>query len=224
MNSVYTASIRVFAVVGVAASVYFAVTVPLSAPEATIWVHLIRPSLQESIRAADAWKSLFYAVLAERAIGLFRLSELSLRLPAILSGLACAVILWRSPRLVLAAAYAGAVAVGWFSTAQGHGLAMAFCFAAFAWPAIAGWLLGGAIAASPAFSVLLLVYCRRIKEIERVVIPAVATAFMLLLIPASHAGAIPEADTRPEFYRERDRRNAASGGGFQPPAAPKKPL
>jgi hypothetical protein len=161
-------------------SVYVAVSRPVGIAEAVLWDHLIRPPLAESFRSPDAWLGLGYAVVAKRAIGLFRLSELSLRLPAILSGLICAYFVWRKPRLLFLAIYAGAAFAGWFSSAQGQGMALAL------------WslgLYGLGIAASPAFVVVLCLFYR-INEIERIVIPAVALAFALLILPASH-GALP---------------------------------
>jgi hypothetical protein len=161
-------------------SVYTAVTRPAGIGEAVLWDHLIRPPLAEAFRSSDAWLGLAYAIVAKRAIGLFRLSEFSLRLPAVLSSLICAWFLWRKPRPVFAALYVGAAFAGWFSSAQGQGMALAFCSLG---------LFGLAIAASPAF-IVVLVFFHRINEIERIVIPTVALAFALLILPASH-GALP---------------------------------
>jgi hypothetical protein len=114
-----------------------------------------------------------------------------------------------------------AVALGWFAIAQGYGLATAFVFLAIDRPRHAGWLFGFAIAASPIFAALAILWWR-IKDIERVVIPAATTAFILLIIPASQSGRPDPADARPEFHRELQRRNAARGGGFQPPTGTPK--
>ena len=93
--------------------------------------------------------------------------------------------------------------------------------AALTWPRYAGRLFGLSIFASPPFAVLGLIWWR-IKDIERVIIPAAATALILLILPVSHAGPPPATDRRPDFQREMNRRNAARGGGFQPPVfAPK---
>jgi hypothetical protein len=117
---------------------------------------------------------------------------------------------------LLALGYAVAAALGWFSVAHGHGVAFLFCLLAVRFERHAGWLFGLAIAASPVFGAAALL-CRRIAQIERVVIPGFAVALALLVIPGSHAGPTPPSDPRPDFYREKDRRNAARGGGFQPP-------
>jgi hypothetical protein len=216
MEKVYTASIRALAAVGLLLSLYFAATRALGFQEAALWSNLVRPPLKEAFLAPDAWNGLLYSLLAERAIGILRLSEFSLRLPAILSGAVCAWIVWRSKRPLLAVAYAVAVALGWFAAAQSYGLAAAFFFLAIDRPRQAGWLFGLAIAANPIFAALA-VYWWRIKDIERVVIPAAATAFILSIVPASQAGRPNPADARPDFHRELQRRNAARGGGFQPP-------
>jgi hypothetical protein len=118
---------------------------------------------------------------------------------------------------LIAVAYGVAVGLGWFATAQSFGLAAAFFFLAIDRPRHAGWLFGCAIAACPIFAALA-IFWWRINDIERVVIPAAATAFVLLIIPASQAGRADPADARPDFHRELQRRNAARGGGFQPPA------
>jgi hypothetical protein len=208
-------------VLGLGVALYLAVTRPISPSEAALWQHLVRPPLREAAKAADAWSGLFYALLAERAVGLFRLSEFSLRLPALLSGAVCAWLVWRTPSFLLAIAYAGGVAMGWFSTAVGHGLALGLWCLAVMTPRFAGWLFGLAVTASPPIAALGIIWWK-IRDIERVLIPAAATALILLLIPASHSGPRPSGDSRPDFYRELNRRNTASSGAFQPlPAASK---
>lgn len=217
MERLSTFAIRALAVVGSLLAVWLAATRPLGAEEAALWDHLVRPPFGEAFRAPDAWNGLLYSILAERSIGLLRLSEFSLRLPAVLAAAACGFFLWRTRRLVIAVVYIAGLAAGWFSTAQGGGVAIAFWAASLCWPARAGWLFGLALAASPFVAPLGLMYWR-INEVERVIIPAVVTAFILLILPASHAGSADPADARPKFEREMNRRNAARGGGFQPPA------
>jgi hypothetical protein len=176
MKRVSTVSIRAVAVALFVYSAYATITLPVGIGEAVLWDHLIRPPIAEAFRSSDAWLGLGYAIVAKRAIGLFRLSEFSLRLPAVLSGLVCAWFLWRKPRPLFAAIYVGASLAGWFSRAEGQGMALAFCSLG---------LFGLAIAASPAY-IVVLVFFHRINEIERIVIPAVALAFAFLVLPASH--------------------------------------
>lgn len=216
MERVYTVAIRSIAVAGVVFATSLAATRPLTVAEAALWDHLIRPPIQEALHAPDAWTGLLYSILAERSIGLLRLSEFSLRLPSVLAATVIAVMLWRNKSRFIGAVYILALAAGWFSTAQGGGIGLAFWAASLYWRSHAGWLLGLAIASSPLVAPLAFVYWR-ITEIERVVIPAVVTAFILLLFPASHAGSPDPSDARPKFEREANRRNAARGGAFEPP-------
>jgi hypothetical protein len=221
MEKAYTAAIRAIAAVGLAIAIYLAASAPIGIAEAALWDHLIRPPLREAYRAPNAWNGFLYSILAERAIGLFRLSTLSLRLPSILACGFCAWVLWRGLRPLIAVVYVVALAAGWFSSAQGIGVAVAFWSLGVHRPRHAGWLFGLALAASPFVAPLGLMYWR-IRDIERVVIPAVVTAFIFLIVPSSAARRVEGPDSRPDFYREMNRRNAARGGGFQPPAvAPK---
>jgi hypothetical protein len=221
MGKASTVSTRLAAALGLLLSAYFAATRALSVDEAALWTHLVRPPLREAFRAPDAWSGLLYSLLAERVIGILRLSELSLRIPALLSGMVCAWIVWKSEKPLLTAGYLAAAIIGWFSAAQSYGLAFAFFFLALDRPRHAGWLYGLSLAAHPGFAGLA-VFWWRIKDIERVVIPAAVTAFIILIIPASQAAPSSPADARPDFYRELQRRNAARGGGFQPPAPTRK--
>jgi hypothetical protein len=216
MERRYTVAIRALAILGVLVAAYLAATLPLGIEEAALWDNLIRPPLRDAFRAPTAWSGLFYATLAERSIGLFRLSILSLRLPAILAGAVVAFVVWRAQRPIVVVAYVVGLAAGWFSTAQGVGVALTLWALSVCLPAHAGWLFGLAIAASPMVAPLGLIYWR-IKDIERVLIPAAVVAFILLIIPASHAGPADGQDSRADFHREANRRNAARGGAFQPP-------
>jgi hypothetical protein len=209
-----TVWIRVLVLSGLAYSLYLAFSKPLNIDEAQIWADLIRPPFREAVTAPDAWQGILYAVVAKRIIGVLRLSEFALRLPAILAGIGCAWTVWKQNGLFLAMIYALAAAFGWFSTAQGNGIAIACCLL----PGSTGWRIGVAIAFSPAFALLLLIYWK-VRDIERITLPAIVTAFILLIIPASHAGPTTSSDHRRDFHLEANRRNAARGGGFQPPAS-----
>jgi hypothetical protein len=215
MERLSTVAIRTLAVLGLAVAIYLAATRPLSIDEADLWYRLIRPPLGDSWNAPNAWSGLMYAILAERFIGILHLSEFSLRLPALLSGAVCAWLAWRTRDFLFLIVYAVGVAAGWFSMAAGHGVALMLWSLALDKPRHAGWLFGLAVTASPPFAALGITWWR-IYDIERVLIPAAAVAFVLLILPASHAGRSVPADMRPEFQRESMRRNAARGGGFQP--------
>jgi len=213
--------IRTSAVLAFALAVYLAVTRPIGAGEADLWYQLVRPPLREAWHAPNAWSGLLYSIVAERFIGIFRLSELSLRSPALLSAAVAAGLIWKTRSLMYLVVYGVGVVAGWYSTAASYGLALALWCFALECPRQAGWLFGLAIAACPPFAVLGVTWWR-INDVERVLIPAVVLAFILLILPASHAGPSPVPDPRPEFQRELNRRNAARGGAFQPPAGSMK--
>jgi hypothetical protein len=163
---------------------------PVTVAEAVLWNDLVRPQLRGAFFAPDAWSGWMYAVIAKRAIGLIRLSEFSLRIPALLAGVVFLLTLPRRLWAVLAAAVA--VGFGWFSTAGGPGLALGFCAAAWRWRSAAPWLLGLAVAAYPPIAIPLLAVAlwRGIDAIEHFAVPALVTAFILLIVPLSHAGPV----------------------------------
>src|SRR5262245_8409572 len=122
MEKLSTGAIRAAAGVGFLAAIYLAATRPIGVGEARLWYDLIRPPLQDTWHAPDAWLGLLYSLVAERVIGVLRLSELSLRLPALLAAAVGAGLVWRTKKLLFLAAYAVGVGAGWFSTAAGHGI------------------------------------------------------------------------------------------------------
>src|SRR5581483_6564463 len=85
MGRLYTASSRIASVALFAVAVWLCLR-PITAGEAILWNDLVRPPLRTAFFAPDAWSGWIYAVLAKRAVGLLRLSEFSLRLPALLAG------------------------------------------------------------------------------------------------------------------------------------------
>ncbi len=193
MERLSTKLVSALYVAAFAIAVYFALTRPATVREAILWNDLVRPPLRAVFFAPDAWSGWIYGVLAKRTVGLFRLSELSLRLPSIL---ACAFYMALLPRraIFLLAAMVP-VALGWFSIAAGYGLALAFCAAAGHWRSSAPVLLGLAIASSPVFAIPLAIVAAAaafrdgMRPIEKVAIPAAVTAFIVLILPLSHAAA-----------------------------------
>jgi hypothetical protein len=157
---------------------------PLTGAEAVLWNDLVRPPLRTAFFAPDAWSGFLYALLAKRTAGLLRLSEFSLRLPALLAVVAWLALTPKKPWFALLP-----LLLGWFTTAEGYGVSLALCAAAWRWRSAAPWLLGLAIAVSPVFAIPLGLYglTRGISSIERVAIPALVTAFVLLILPLSHA-------------------------------------
>lgn len=204
--------------------VWQAATLPLTAAEADVWYRFVRPKLASFFLAPGAWSGLLYGLLAKRTIGLFRLSEFSLRLPGVLAGgvyLASFVklasfrktdmapvgklgsfrkiIRYRWLLLPLAVV---PVWTHWFSFAGGLGLALGFCALAFCYSRFAALWLGLALAAAPQFGFVPLILAAAFlaawgfwRGMERVVIPAVTVAFILLLIPLSHGGSPVASDS-----------------------------
>lgn len=169
-----------------AAAVYLAFRA-ITPREASLWDLLVRPPIGAAYLDPISWWGWIYAVPAKRAIGLFRLSEFSLRLPALVAGACYLALLPRRPLFVIAGI--APVALGIFSTANGLGLSLALCAAAVRWPRAASVLLGIAVAASPVIAIPLVLAAlwKGIEAIERIAIPALVTAFILLILPLSRA-------------------------------------
>src|SRR5436305_15037462 len=98
MERAYTVLTRVLLASVFAAAVWLAAVRPVNIEEATVWAHLVRPPWREALVAPDAWSGLWFATLAKRAIGLFRLSELTLRFPGLLSCAIYLLVLYRMAR------------------------------------------------------------------------------------------------------------------------------
>jgi len=185
MGRHYTVLIRIAIVAMFGAAVWHCLR-PITVNEAVLWNDLVRPPLRTAFFAPDAWSGWMYALLAKRTVGLLRLSEFSLRIPALLAGASCLALTAKRPIYATVP-----LLLGWFTTAEGYGVSLALCAAAWRWRSAAPWLLGLAIAVTPVFAIPLGLYAatRGIASIERVAIPALATAFVLLILPLSHAAA-----------------------------------
>jgi hypothetical protein len=174
---------------------------PLTSGETRLYDHLVRVPALEAVVQPDAWKGIYYAIVARRAVKLLRFSAFTLRLPSLL---AAALYLWSVNRLSKRSLWFLGLTIyplvtPVFVTAQGGGVASALCLLALLaadWN-LAGWSLGLALAAAPAwFWMPAAVGLGRLaasrqwtRWIQQVLIPAMAAAFILLLIPLVHAGA-----------------------------------
>jgi hypothetical protein len=193
MERVYFASIKLLLSACFGWALYVAITRPVTLGEALLWDHLVRPPFRQAFTAPDAWSGLLYAVIAKRTVGLFRLSQFTLRLPALIGcGVYLIVIFRKLPRrywpiLVLAAVLP--VALGRFSFADPRSVALAFCALGWCCPRFAALFFGLAIGAYPLYAIPLsfLALRRGIAAIERIAIPAATVAFLLLIVPWSHA-------------------------------------
>ncbi len=182
----------------VALVVWRAATLPVSADEAAIWDRLVRADAASLLVAPGDWSGFLYGLVAKRAVGLFRLSEFSLRFPGIIG---CFLYCYAVRRIcgnrvwLLLAFCIPAALLGWFSFAGGSGLAIGLTALSLAFPRSAGLTLGLAVAACPQIGFVpltaaagLLIALGFWRGMERVVIPAVAIGFVLLILPLSHAG------------------------------------
>ena len=178
--------------------VWRAATLPVSGTEAFTWERVVRPGAASVLVTPGDWSGFLYGLIAKRAAGLFRLSEFSLRFPGILGGLLYCFALHRICRnriWLLLALCVPAIVWNWFNFAGGAGMAIGLTAMALAYPIAAGLSLGLALAAYPqigfvpASAAAGLLYARGFWSCtERVIIPAVAIGFVLLIVPLSHAG------------------------------------
>lgn len=201
-----TASIRLqllllstlFAVV-----VWRTATLPVTVAEAVTWDSVVRPPARALLVTPGAWSGFLYGLLAKRSAGLFRLSEFSLRLPEVLG---CLIYFYALHRIAFQRIWAlfllaiAPILMNCFNLAGGSGLALGLSALALAQPSLAGPCIGVAVAACPQIGIVPataaagLIYGLGFwRGMERVVIPAVAVAFVLLILPLSHGGApIPQ--------------------------------
>ncbi len=216
------------------ANVYRAAVRPISLSEAAEYERAVRPHLIQVLADFDARADLVYALAAKRTVGLFRVSPFSVRLPDLIAG---AFFLWAVFRItrqaagkwacLLAAALALNPLVLWhFSEAGGYGVALALLAWAVVWRerAIAALLVGLAVAADVAFApaAVVVLLAGKWKNswnrwMERLVVPAVVTAFLLLAIPLSRVQAFdlrraPRDDARDaQVWREFQDLRARAG-------------
>ncbi len=214
---------------------YLAITEPIRTSEAYLYDRFVRPSTRQVFAQELPQRSVLYALLEKRSVGLFHVSAWSVRLPALLAGIMYLAAAWRlASRLlgygrsfVVAVVAAGLAPLPWdcFSRADGVGLSLALALAAVAagteyllsdeqvpsktlnfTGACLGfcitarydfWLPVAAIAA--AFLAVLAWRRQTMDWVERLLVPAVATAFILLVLPASHSHAAGEVT--PELSR-----------------------
>lgn len=190
-----------------AANVYRAAVRPISLAEAQEYDRAVRPRLVEVLAEFDTRTDLVYALAAKRTVGLFRVSPFSVRLPDLIAG---AFLLWAVCRIAkdasanwvaFAAAAAALIpfAMSSFSTAGGYGVALGLLAWAVALRGriIAALLIGLAVVADLAFAPAALAVMAAAKWkrswtdwLDRLVVPAVVTAFVLLAIPLSRVQAL----------------------------------
>jgi hypothetical protein len=191
-------------------AVWRAATLPFTAAEAVAWDRCVRPRFGELLVTPGAWSGFLYGLVARRFTGLFRLSEVSLRLPAVLS---CVLYFWAVYGLcrrrlgdgwlffaAILPLVPAPVFMDCFSFSGGVGLSLALCAVAASRPRAAGLCLGLAVAAWPQYGIVPATVAAGLMlgygfwlGMERIIVPAVVTAFVLLILPLSHGGpALPQ--------------------------------
>jgi|ERR1017187_8227332 hypothetical protein len=191
-----------------AGEAWLAAVRPITPAEALAYDRFVRPPMSETLHQPSGNPDVLYTLLEKRSVGLFRVSEFSIRLPAVLAG---GLYLWASWRLCRRSVLVVALAVAplaWqcFSTANGLGLALAL--AVWALEAVpkklnwAGVCLGLAVASHlafviPAAMIAAIIVWRNLRwdlAVEGFLVPALVTSFVFLVLPLSLA---PDRPTAP---------------------------
>jgi len=188
------------------AGIAMAAALPITVQEAYTFTHFVRPPVRDWVGAFDPANHVLETLLMKRSVGLLRLSAFSLRTPGLL-GLALylwavARLAWSWPRIGWAIiAFAGAAYLGLAYCTPGTGLDLALalwlCAAAMRNLNFAGVCLGLSVAANFCFlaPALVLAVARLLRTrrfwawADRVIVTAIVTAFLLLVLPFSHASA-----------------------------------
>jgi hypothetical protein len=178
---------------------------PVTSGEALLYDRFVRPPLRETLHQASGNPDILYTLLEKRSVGLFRVSEFSIRLPALLAGGFYLLAVWRLTRRSLLAVPLAIAPMLWqcFSTANGLGLALALgSWALDAAPrrlGRSGVFFGLAVGSHLAFAIPAAVLAAIIVwrnprwelAVERFFIPAAVASFILLVLPLSLAPQVP---------------------------------
>jgi hypothetical protein len=202
-----------------AAGLYLAAALPITGREAYAFSHFVRPPVRDLLGRFDPADRVLNTLLMKRAVGILRLSAFSLRAPGLagLALFLWAVARWAQGRwLAIAVAGAAYLALEYCTPGSAVGLALALWVCAVE-RAVAylqenqshgppnlnliGFWLGLSVAANFCFLIPSLVMVaalgfavrrfvsRETLWMERVVVTATVTAFLLLVLPFSHASA-----------------------------------
>ena len=188
-----------------AGEAWLAAVRPITPAEALAYDRFVRPTLRETFHQPSRNPDVLYTLLEKRSVGLFRVSEFSIRLPVLLAGGLYLWASWRLCRRSLLVVPLAVVPLAWqcFSTANGLGLAVALAaWALAAVPKKLNWAavyLGLAVAAHlpfaiPAMILAAIIVCRNFRwdrAVEGFLIPALVTSFILLVLPLSLAPDTP---------------------------------
>ena len=188
-----------------AGEAWLAAVRPITPAEALAYDRFVRPTLRETFHQPSRNPDVLYTLLEKRSVGLFRVSEFSIRLPVLLAGGLYLWASWRLCRRSLLVVPLAVVPLAWqcFSTANGLGLAVALAaWALVAVPKKLNWAavyLGLAVAAHLPFAIPAMILAAIIvwrnfrwdRAVEGFLIPALVTSFILLVLPLSLAPDTP---------------------------------
>ena len=188
-----------------AGEAWLAAVRPITPAEALAYDRFVRPTLRETFHQPSRNPDVLYTLLEKRSVGLFRVSEFSIRLPVLLAGGLYLWASWRLCRRSLLVVPLAVVPLAWqcFSTANGLGLAVALAaWALAAVPKKLNWAavyLGLAVAAHLPFAIPAMILAAIIvwrnfrwdRAVEGFLIPALVTSFILLVLPLSLAPDTP---------------------------------
>lgn len=213
LNRVALAAVALVVAAILAVGVYQAATRPIGSGEAYLYDRFVRPTSRQVLASELLDREVLYSLLEKRSVGLFHVSPFAVRLPGILFGVLYLWMVWRLARWLFGTRWQFLAAVmvadwlpfwlGWFSRADGWGVALALtgCAVCLAvegkYLNLIGVCLGLSIAAEMAFAMpatvlalaMLGVWRRWNDWTDRVFIPAVVVAWIFLVLPLSHADA-----------------------------------
>lgn len=209
MESHSTVLIRValVALAGIfAVQVYWAATRPIGTGEAYLYDRFVRPTTRQVLASELLDREVLYSILEKRSVGLFHVSPLAVRLPALLFGILYLWAVWRLSRgRAIVAVTLSVVPLVWscFARADGVGAGIALCAVAVLLVGEGKYLnwigicLGLSIAADLSFAIpaaalalAILAFQRRWDDwCNTVLIPGSVVALILLVLPLSHAHA-----------------------------------
>src|ERR1035438_902159 len=119
-----------------AGEAWLAAVRPVTSAEALAYDRFVRPPMRETLHQSSRNPDVLYTLLEKRSVGLFRVSEFSIRLPALLAGGFYLWAIWRLCRRSLLVAPLAVAPLAWQCFSTGNGLGLALALAAWTLDAI----------------------------------------------------------------------------------------
>ena len=190
-----------------AGEAWLAAVRPITSPEALAYDRFVRPPMRKTLHQPSRNPDVLYTLLEKRSVGLFRVSEFSIRLPALLAGGWYLWAIWRLCRRSLLVVPLAVAPLAWQCFSTANGLALALALAAWALEAVpkklnrAGVCLGLAVASHLPFAITAAILAAIVvwrnfrwdRAVEGFLIPALVASFVFLVLPLSLAPDSPAA-------------------------------